>query len=206
LGNARLPEVYRGAKVAISECVIIDECKDWADKAEALASYARQAGDEELRKMADRIQARAIKRYGDLLKEIESQSKANLKQNRGFGTGPSVTRTESAKPSTGIPDSHAKAATNTGAPISRTEAARSAGLSERQQKTAIRVSNVPEKEFEEADESKKPPSGYGAGGIRHTQKATCESWGHHSKTISRGDGPYRVNPPSQALILRRLSS
>jgi hypothetical protein len=52
----------------------IYECQGWADKAEALASYAQQAGDEELRNMADKIQAGAIKRCDDLLKEIESQS------------------------------------------------------------------------------------------------------------------------------------
>jgi hypothetical protein len=50
------------AKVAISECAHIDECKDWADKSEALASYAKQAKDDELRNMAERIQARAIRR------------------------------------------------------------------------------------------------------------------------------------------------
>ena len=34
----------------------------WADKAEALASYARQSQDDELLKMAQRIKARAIRR------------------------------------------------------------------------------------------------------------------------------------------------
>ena len=36
-----------------------------------MASYARQAKDESLRKQADRIQARAIRRCGELLKQIE---------------------------------------------------------------------------------------------------------------------------------------
>jgi hypothetical protein len=36
----------------------MDECQDWADQMEALASYARQAKDDELLQMAARIQAR----------------------------------------------------------------------------------------------------------------------------------------------------
>jgi hypothetical protein len=33
------------------------ECKGWADKAEAMASYARQSADKDLYNMAKRIQA-----------------------------------------------------------------------------------------------------------------------------------------------------
>lgn len=67
--GAKLPAVYERATQALAECTRIDECKDWADKAEALASYARQSKDDSLRKMADRIQARAIRRMGQLLAE-----------------------------------------------------------------------------------------------------------------------------------------
>lgn len=72
--RAKLPATYEGAKLALAECTRIDECKDWADKAEALASYAKQAQDHELRKMADRIQARAIRRCGVLLRKIDAAS------------------------------------------------------------------------------------------------------------------------------------
>jgi hypothetical protein len=68
--TARLPETYKAAKAALAVCARIDECKDWADKAEAMASYARQSGDIELRKMADRIQRRAIDRVGELIRQI----------------------------------------------------------------------------------------------------------------------------------------
>jgi hypothetical protein len=47
--------------------VEVDECVSWADKAMALASYARQVDDETLRKLADRIKARAIRRVGEFL-------------------------------------------------------------------------------------------------------------------------------------------
>jgi len=50
----------------------MDECKSWADKAEALSSYAKQANDNTLHRLADRIQARAIRREGELLEEIEA--------------------------------------------------------------------------------------------------------------------------------------
>ena len=60
--NARLPQTYESAKTALSECVALDECKSWADKAAALASYAKQANDDELMKMATRIRDRAIRR------------------------------------------------------------------------------------------------------------------------------------------------
>lgn len=71
--HAKLPATYEAARRAIAECCRIDECKDWADKAEALASYARQAKDDELRKMADRIQARAIRRCGELLQAFKNE-------------------------------------------------------------------------------------------------------------------------------------
>jgi len=73
ISDARLPINYQDAKKALAACAKMDECQDWAKKAEAMASYARQANDDSLRKMADRIQARAIRRLGQLL--IKSASK-----------------------------------------------------------------------------------------------------------------------------------
>ena len=70
VNDAQLPETYEHAKTALAECSSIDECKDWSDKAAALASYARQSKDDSMRKMAERIQARAIRRDGELLKQI----------------------------------------------------------------------------------------------------------------------------------------
>jgi hypothetical protein len=52
----------------------MDECWDWADKAAALASYARQSNDETLQRHAIRIQSRAIERCGLLMKQIPSGS------------------------------------------------------------------------------------------------------------------------------------
>ena len=39
--RAQLPAVYEKAKIALKECAQIDECQQWADRAKALASYAK---------------------------------------------------------------------------------------------------------------------------------------------------------------------
>ena len=48
VAKARLPKSYREAKAALAKCESVDECAEWADKAAAIASYARQADDLEL--------------------------------------------------------------------------------------------------------------------------------------------------------------
>lgn len=131
--SARLPQTYESAKNALSECVALDECKSWADKAAALASYAKQANDDELMKMATRIRDRAIRRAGELLQQIE--------------------------PATGKNNQHAQVKTDGAVTFqSRGAAAREAGMSERQQITAIRVANVPKAEFDRQVDSPNPPT------------------------------------------------
>lgn len=130
--GAKLPAVYESAKLALAECWRIDECADWANKAEALASYARQADDDELLKTATRVKARAIRRCGELLKAIEASK---------GGRPPQVETRADALPS-----------------LSRKLAAQEAGLSTHQQKTALRVANVPKPQFESVVESDAPPT------------------------------------------------
>ena len=106
------------------EAIQCDECKNWSDKAAALASYARQAKDDSLRVMAVRIQARAQRRCGELLKLIPRADEATR-----YGqvvAHPPMTRTqaEDAKQDSSAP------------PLTRTQAATDAGLSEHQRKTA----------------------------------------------------------------------
>jgi hypothetical protein len=129
VSDARLPATYEQAKSALAQCSRIDECQEWANKAEALASYARQADDDTLRKLADRIQARAVRRCGELLKQFDGRQGQNLPG----------------------------AKSDVAAPTQR-EAAEAAGLSKRQQVTAVRVANVPAEQFEKAVESDKPPT------------------------------------------------
>lgn len=121
IANARLPQSYEAAKTALSNCTSIDECRDWADKAAALASYARQADDDSLHKFAVRIQARAVRRCGELLKQYDGR---------------------------GRPGENSKA----GLTISQRAIAGQAGMSLHQERTAVRVANVPEAQFDEAVE------------------------------------------------------
>lgn len=131
--SAPLPANYERAKTALAEAVELDECKQWADKAAALASYARQAKDDSLQKMAMRIHGRAVRRAGELLREIE--------------------------PARGGQPFQANASTRVGTvPSSRTAAASEAGLSERQRKTAIAVAGIDADTFEAAIESDAPPT------------------------------------------------
>ncbi|HEY2859966.1 MAG TPA: hypothetical protein VGJ21_16210 [Terracidiphilus sp.] len=136
--SAPLPRAYEAARTALAQCTRIDECAEWANRSHALASYARQANDDTLQKHATRIQARAIRRCGELLKEFD------------------------ARPQNGnrIPADPSGAKQKVGAPplVSRRDAAVSAGLSVEQQKTAVRVANVPAASFEAQVESDDPPT------------------------------------------------
>jgi hypothetical protein len=128
--DAPVPVKYEAARQAIAECDRIDECRDWSNKAAALATYAKQANDDSLRVMAVRIQARAYRRMGELLKQIPA--------GEGARDGK---RQEGALP-----------------PLTRTQAATDAGLSEHQRKTAIRIASVPESEFDRQIETASPPT------------------------------------------------
>ena len=130
IADARLPAKYEAAKTALRECNRMDECKDWADKSAALASYAKQSQDKTLERTAMRIRARAIQRCGELLREVE-------KAQGGQPFHGSTTETD--RPS-------------------RKKSATEAGLSEHEAKTALRVANVPEESFEEQVESDNPPT------------------------------------------------
>jgi hypothetical protein len=92
---ALLPATYEAAHKAIAKCSRIDECKSWSDKSAALASYARQAKDRSLGVMAERIHARAVRRCGELLKQVPSGQ--GSKNQYGELHGGTVTRQEAAR-------------------------------------------------------------------------------------------------------------
>lgn len=127
--NARLPQAYESAKNALTQCVALDECKDWADKAAALASYAKQANDDELMKMATRIRDRAIRRAGELLQQIDGRGGDQSKTVVDHGFAPT-----------------------------QRQAASDAGMSEHQQLQAVRIANIPREDFDRQVESDKPPT------------------------------------------------
>lgn len=104
---------------------------DWANKAEALASYARQAKDDTLELTAQRIKVRAIDRAGALIKKLPKSK----------GGRPKITR-------------------GTAAPsfLTQKEAAKQAGFSDDQRKDAIRIASIPREKFEREIESKEKPT------------------------------------------------
>ena len=127
---ARLPETYEAMQRSIALCESVDECREWADKSAALASYHRQSKDTALMNQFIRIQARAIRRSGELLETIEPKHGTN--QNIRAGDQPNVQ--------------------------TRTQAAAAAGMSPHQQKTAMKIARIPREEFEELVESYQPPT------------------------------------------------
>lgn len=114
----------------LQKCTRVDFCKDYSDKARALAEWAKMAKDEALYKMALRINVRANERMGELLKQFDAaQGKRNDK--------PHVAGDMK---------------------LTRTEAAARAGLSERQKNQALRIANVPKVERDRLIESDNPPT------------------------------------------------
>lgn len=128
--HVNLPATYEAARQAIATCYEMDECKQWEDKAAALAAYAKMRDDDSLRLLALRIQARAADRCGELLKQ--------------FPAGDELTRYGIARPCNPV--------------ITRSAAAEQAGLSPHEARTAMRVNSVPRDEFERQVESPNPPS------------------------------------------------
>jgi len=132
IATARLPATYENAKQALANCASLDECQQWADKAAALASYAKQADDTELEDMSKRIRARAIRRAGELLKQVEPGHGQNNQYVQMKGdAGDTFHQT-------------------------RTDLAQSAGMSVRQQLNAIRVARVPQEQFDAAVDGAQP--------------------------------------------------
>lgn len=83
---APLPKRYEDAKNALALCNQIDECKMWQDKAAAIASYAKQAGDLAMERMAQRIRARALARMGELLSSMpQAVDRSAILREAGIG-------------------------------------------------------------------------------------------------------------------------
>jgi hypothetical protein len=97
----------------------------------ALASYGKQAGDQELEKNSRRIQARANRRMAELLRSVPAKG-GQAAKGKSSGSRPTTP--------------------------SRRKLAKAAGISIDQQMTAMRVGNVPTASFEAQVESDDPPS------------------------------------------------
>src|ERR1700722_7297053 len=65
-----MPVEYVEACKALAACVTIDEAKRWADKAEALAAWAKIYRSDEASVQAARLKLHAYRRMGKLAEEI----------------------------------------------------------------------------------------------------------------------------------------
>lgn len=126
--HAKLPRFYEEGKASIAASDRIDECKEWADRAAALASYARQAQDQELYNCVLRIRARAVRRMGELLAELRVDRERNSLG--GFA------------PTEG----------------NQRDVAAACGISKDQEVSARRLASIPSDDFERIMESAAPPS------------------------------------------------
>lgn len=118
INSAILPPSYEDACTAIDKCYQLNECKDWADKAMAMASYAKQSKDDFLMNMSIKIKARAIRQCGNLLKQVE--------------------------PATGKHWQDKESGDHT---LTRKQAMEDAGMSSQQGNQALNVANIPEDKF-----------------------------------------------------------
>lgn len=74
--NARLPINYETAKAAMASLDTVDECKDWANRMAAAASYYKQSKDTYLYEVAIRVRARAVRRLGQHLAALTVPTQA----------------------------------------------------------------------------------------------------------------------------------
>ena len=156
INSARLPEVYTNAVTALKNCIDIDEVKDWKDKMAAIASYWRQTNDETMFNMAQKIRAQSYRRMGELLSEFDARPNT-LKQN---------------------------AERVVDVPFGKNDIAKQNGLSERETKTATRLSNIPEPIFNDLLEAEKVPTitelaKHGTKSITHKPKPKGYAKGVH---------------------------
>ncbi len=116
----------------VIESATFGECTAMLGQARVVGLHASQVRDEELARSARRIQGRAVRQAGKLLREVDGRG------------GHRKAKTEGDHRSSRLP--------------SRKELAESVGLSEHQQRTATRIARIPRKAFEQAIESDDPPS------------------------------------------------
>jgi hypothetical protein len=125
--SAKLPDSYIEARDALAKCAHIDECQQWADKAAALASYAKQAKDRAMLILARRIQDRAVARGGELLQQVKAAKGGDRRSKNSL------------------------------VPIGRKAAAEQAGITSGQAKMMLRVASLPKETRDALIEGPNPP-------------------------------------------------
>jgi hypothetical protein len=112
--EAPLPMRYEAACHALAECERLDECHEWANRAQAAASYYRQSKDVAMEEAARRIRLRAKRRCGEILLLIKGPAPRN-----------------------------ARGRPKKGSQTPRTAAARAVGLSKVETRNVVRLARIP---------------------------------------------------------------
>jgi hypothetical protein len=123
------PAIYAEAKTKLQEVIDLDVGHEWTNQAHALAQKAKILHDDDVFKLAKRIQLQAYRRCGEIIDRIPPAHGAN--QNIVEGTLKKVTRTS---------------------------AALDAGLSVHQRNTALRLVTIDKAAFNAAVEGDPPPT------------------------------------------------
>ena len=100
-----VPVEYEAACKALQACIDIDEAKYWADKADALAAWAKVYRDDKVGRQAKQLKLLAYRRIGELARELRPQGSAGSgkiidgKKLRGRLKGPKSLLREHGMPS-----------------------------------------------------------------------------------------------------------
>jgi hypothetical protein len=80
-----LPVKYHEACRALAECTTIDEAKQWHDKAEALAAWAKIYKNDQAGVEARRLKLHAYRRMGILAEQIQPGKRVTVSNDNGSG-------------------------------------------------------------------------------------------------------------------------
>lgn len=83
-----MPLVYEEAVTALNLCIVLDDAKEWSDKADALAAWARMYHHDEAGLAAKRLKLRAFLKMGELARELRPGKVGAVKGGPGRGTIP----------------------------------------------------------------------------------------------------------------------
>lgn len=70
-----MPVVYEEGIRALQACIDLDDAKEWSDKADALAAWARMYHSDDFKRKAAQLKLRAYQRMGTLAMELRPQKK-----------------------------------------------------------------------------------------------------------------------------------
>lgn len=83
-----VPVEYEAACKALAECVDLDESKCWADKADALAAWAKIYHDDKVAVTSKRLKLKAYRRMGEIAAELRPRKILRGQDGRSLGNAP----------------------------------------------------------------------------------------------------------------------